>query len=158
MFQKGRSSAKGSGHPAQAEAIQGPFKNLGKGLCRGEDWNLDDSWPQDGKQQSVENCGVKCESTPGCNAFDVSNYNARTKKYQCWLHGNKNPEPASGLDGTCYKLSHGSDESQGGPGLIKIGKSIITYHKIASTNKSRLEAQVGFFRLLVKGIFGPYVL
>ena len=74
LFQKGRSSAKGSGHPAQAEAIQGPFKNLGKGLCRGEDWNLDDSWPQDGKQQSVENCGIKCESTPGCNAFDVSNY------------------------------------------------------------------------------------
>ena len=89
---------------------------------------MDDSWPQDGKQQSVENCGVKCESTPGCNAFDVSNYNARTKKYQCWLHGNKNPEPASSLDGTCYKLSHGSEESLGGPGLIKIGESKYITH------------------------------
>ena len=32
------------------------------------------------------------------------------------------------------------------------------YHKIASSNTSRLEAQVGFFRMLMKGIFGPYVL
>ena len=33
-----------------------------------------------------------------------------------------------------------------------------TYRKIASFNTSRLEAHVGFFRLLMKGIFGPYVL
>ena len=32
------------------------------------------------------------------------------------------------------------------------------YRKIASSNTSRLEAHVGFFRLLMKGIFGPYVL
>jgi hypothetical protein len=32
------------------------------------------------------------------------------------------------------------------------------YHKIASSNMSRLEAHVGFFRLLMKGIFGPYLL
>ena len=31
------------------------------------------------------------------------------------------------------------------------------YRKIASSNTSRLEAHVGFFRLLMKGIFGPYV-
>ena len=114
--------SRASGHQPETGPIEGPFKNLGKGLCRGEDWNLDESWPQDGEFQTVENCGIKCESTPGCNAFDVSNYNARNKKYQCWLHKNKNPEPASGLDGTCYKLSQGSDESLGGPGLIKIGK------------------------------------
>ena len=33
-----------------------------------------------------------------------------------------------------------------------------TYRKIASSNMSRLVAHVGFFRLLMKGIFGPYVL
>ena len=33
-----------------------------------------------------------------------------------------------------------------------------TYRKISSSNTSRLEAHVGFFRLLMKGIFGPYVL
>ena len=32
------------------------------------------------------------------------------------------------------------------------------YHKVASSNKSRLEAHAGFFRLLMKGIFDVYVL
>ena len=32
------------------------------------------------------------------------------------------------------------------------------YHKIKSSNMSPLEAHVGFFRLLMKGIFSPYVL
>ena len=32
------------------------------------------------------------------------------------------------------------------------------YRKIVSTNTSRLEAHVGLFRLLMKGILGPYVL
>ena len=112
-----------SGAPGQpAGPTDGPFKNIGKGLCRGEDWNIDDSWPQDGGLQSVQNCGIKCESKPGCNAFDVSGYNARSKKYQCWLHKNQNPVPASGLDGACYKMTHGSDEGLAGPGLIKIGE------------------------------------
>ena len=30
------------------------------------------------------------------------------------------------------------------------------YHKVASSNKSRLVAHTGFFRLLMKGIFNPY--
>ena len=34
----------------------------------------------------------------------------------------------------------------------------MSYCKITSSNTSRLEAYVGFFRLLMKGIFGPYVL
>ena len=39
------------------------------------------------------------------------------------------------------------------------GKVIDTkYRKVASSNKSRLEAHVGFFRLLMKGIVDPYVL
>ena len=32
------------------------------------------------------------------------------------------------------------------------------YRKVASSNTSRLEAHVGFFRLLMNGIFDPYVL
>jgi hypothetical protein len=32
------------------------------------------------------------------------------------------------------------------------------YHKVASSNTSCLEAHVGFFRLLMKGILDPYVL
>ena len=33
-----------------------------------------------------------------------------------------------------------------------------SYCKVASSNTSRLEAHAGFFRLLMKGIFDPYVL
>ena len=33
-----------------------------------------------------------------------------------------------------------------------------TYRKVANSNMSRLEAHAGFFRLLMKGIFDPYVL
>ena len=32
------------------------------------------------------------------------------------------------------------------------------YRKVATSNTSCLEAHAGFFRLLMKGIFGPYVL
>jgi hypothetical protein len=34
----------------------------------------------------------------------------------------------------------------------------VEYCKTASSNMSHLEAHVGFFRLLMKGIFGPYVM
>ena len=33
-----------------------------------------------------------------------------------------------------------------------------TYRKVTISNTSRLEAHAGFFRLLMKGIFDPYVL
>ena len=39
-----------------------------------------------------------------------------------------------------------------------IRESTSTYRKIASSNTSCLEAHAGFFRLLRKGIFVPYVL
>ena len=39
-----------------------------------------------------------------------------------------------------------------------VGGSSTDYRKIASSNTSHLEAHVGFFRLLVQGIFGPYLL
>ena len=35
---------------------------------------------------------------------------------------------------------------------------LLIYRKVASSNTSRLEAHASFFRLLMKGIFDPYVL
>ena len=35
---------------------------------------------------------------------------------------------------------------------------LFEYRKVASSSKSRLEAHAGFFKLLMKGIFGHYVL
>ena len=47
--------------------------------------------------------------------------------------------------------------------LIRLGiigdlSENLIYRKIASSNTSHLEAHAGFFRMLVKGIFDPYVL
>ena len=36
--------------------------------------------------------------------------------------------------------------------------NVSNYSKVASSNMSRLEAHAGYFRLLMKGIFDPYVL
>ena len=44
------------------------------------------------------------------------------------------------------------------PFWITSVKDMYEYRKVASSNTSRLEAQAGFFRLLMKGIFDPYVL
>ena len=50
----------------------------------------------------------------------------------------------------------GKRGSRGRPGSkVKLSSY---YRKIASYNTSCLEAHVGFFRLFMKGIFGPYVL
>jgi hypothetical protein len=38
----------------------------------------------------------------------------------------------------------------------QLNLTLIEYCKVASSNKSRLEAYAGFFRLLMKGIFDPY--
>ena len=37
-------------------------------------------------------------------------------------------------------------------------KTSVEYQKVASSNSSHLEANAGYFRLLMKGIFDPYVL
>ena len=42
--------------------------------------------------------------------------------------------------------------------ISSINFKLVYYHKIASSNTSRLEANVAFFRWLMKGLFGPYVL
>ena len=55
------------------------------------------------------------------------------------------------LQGTFYFLLQDSHE------IDLIDKNLI-YRKVASSNTSRLEPHAGFFRLLMKGIFDPYVL
>ena len=51
----------------------------------------------------------------------------------------------------------GGSESDNNQGTLVEFQSFI-YRKVASSNMSRLEAHAGFFRLLMKGIFDPYVL
>ena len=40
---------------------------------------------------------------------------------------------------------------------IKYSKDSNEYRKVASSNKSLLETHAGFFRLLMKGMFDPYI-
>ena len=40
----------------------------------------------------------------------------------------------------------------------KINYLYVNYRKVASSSPSRIEAQAGLFRLLMEGIFDPYVL
>ena len=53
----------------------------------------------------------------------------------------------------------GKSENPGVP-VVMWGHNLphrLRYHKVASFNMSRLEADAGFFRLFMKGIFSPYV-
>ena len=113
---QGRSSAGG-----EEDNFNGrPFIGIGKGLCRGEDWQ-DNDWPLDGKFQTVEGCFEVCSATPGCNAFDLSEYDKKAKKARCWLHRiTSELELASALDGKCYRMAKGADEAV--QGLLKIGQ------------------------------------
>ena len=45
-----------------------------------------------------------------------------------------------------------------GDRIVCVSKFYSPYRKVVSSNTSRVEAHEGFFRLLVKGIFDPYVL
>ena len=51
------------------------------------------------------------------------------------------------------KNSHFGDASK----LVVIFMRLSTYHKVTNSNTSCLEAQAGFFRLLMKEFFHPYV-
>ena len=57
-----------------------------------------------------------------------------------------------------------SSQNVWGPHAIFLNPNILWcmnkhyYHKVASSRTSRLEAQAGFFRLLMKVFFDPYVL
>jgi hypothetical protein len=42
--------------------------------------------------------------------------------------------------------------------ICRSGGTFWNYHKVASSNTSRWEAHAGFFRLLMMGIFDPYVI
>ena len=116
---QGRSA---SGHGGEDDHVDDgrPYIGVGKGLCRGEDWQEND-WPIDGKLQTVEGCFEVCSGTSGCNAFDLSQYEKKSKMYQCWLHRiTTELQLASALEGKCFRMAKGHDEAV--QGLLKIGK------------------------------------
>ena len=107
------------------------FVSLGKGLCRGLNWQtMRGKWPIDKGMKSLKECFKECKSTGGCTAFDIRDPD-ETKKYNCFLFGHKDVSPASGLSGTCYKMTgkiapetagdEDAYDTAGTDGLVKMG-------------------------------------
>ena len=79
--------------------------DLGEGLCRGYNWQDGANWPKDKGRRSPKECHVACKQTSGCTAFDFSQPDKSGKKVNCFLYGHKDVQPASGLEGKCYKMT-----------------------------------------------------
>ena len=88
------------------EAVQGLLK-IGQGACRGEGWADKKGWPKVKGQQSLMGCSDLCANTMGCTAFDVRAPSGEgvVKKLECTLYSHADVEPASGVPGTCYRVT-----------------------------------------------------
>ena len=62
-----------------------------------------------------------------------------------------------GLQFRLWFISNGCEQQFLEP-VLKEQSNFKDYCKVTSSNKFRLEAHADFFRLLMKGIFDPYVL
>ena len=80
---------------------------VGDGVCRGPGWNAKSAWPKVKGQKSLMECGEQCANTLGCTSFDIRlpTGEGQNKKYQCTLHGHADIEPASGVSGTCFRVT-----------------------------------------------------
>ncbi|XP_040570301.1 uncharacterized protein [Lepeophtheirus salmonis] len=79
------------------------FKKLGKGLCRGPNWQ-DKYWPKVGNLVKEEyECFKQCKERGACTAFDVSP-STTPSKLNCFMFGHGEVIPASSLNGDCYKM------------------------------------------------------
>ena len=90
----------------------------------------------DGKDP-IGNSQLFCLKYTGLQFKIIDNPPRNVHKIQLYLYSSVKP----GTTLHTNKLSH-----------------MITYRKVVNSNTSRLEAHAGFFRLLRKGIFDPYVL
>ena len=106
------------------------FISLGKGLCRGPNWQIG-KWPIDKGMKTVKECYKECANTGGCSAFDIRDPDGK-KKYNCFLFGHQNVMSASGLSGTCYKMT--------GPISPETSDGEVYHHDIATPGLDKLGA------------------
>jgi len=80
------------------------FHLLGKGMCRGANWQ-GKKWPAVRGLKTLQECANACGRKKGCTAFDTSSPDpAGGNKFDCMLYGHKHPVPAPGVPGQCYTL------------------------------------------------------
>ena len=73
---------------AKVKAAQGQgYSLLGRGLCRGYNWQDPQGiWPKFEGLETIEDCAKECKKDKGCTAFDVSPSDVKSK-FRCVLHG-----------------------------------------------------------------------
>jgi len=83
------------------DGIKHKFHHLGKGMCRGANWQ-GKKWPALRGLKTLQECANACGNKKGCTAFDTSSPDG--KKFTCMLYGHRQPVPAPGVPGQCYTL------------------------------------------------------
>ena len=82
---------------------------IGSGLCRGPDWQSG-NWPVVKGSISAQECANACAAKKGCTAFDLSSKVG--SKFNCFLYGHKDVEPASAIKGHCYTYKGNPDTEE----------------------------------------------
>ena len=82
------------------------FFNLGRGLCRGDNWQDDHGvWPKDEGKETFEECLKACTDDVGCTAFDVAPI-INSLKFKCTLYGHDDIRRTNSvsLKGRCIRM------------------------------------------------------
>ena len=87
--------------------MPGPnFSNLGRGLCRGDNWQDENKvWPKEGEKENFDDCLKICLDDVGCTAFDAT-LTPNSKKLKCTFYGHDNVRRTNSvsLNGRCIKM------------------------------------------------------
>jgi len=109
-YQLGKSTAavEAAEEEAEEEEVddgkQHKYQHLGKGMCRGANWQ-GKRWPAIRGIRTLQECANSCGRKKGCTAFDISS--PQGNKFDCMLYGHQHPVPAPGVPGECYSLVGG---------------------------------------------------
>ena len=79
---------------------------IGRGLCRGPDWQTG-QWPLDEGYETLEACSLECDKRPGCTGFDLTPTPDLKNKFRCILHGHDDIQVASATSlqiSKCYRM------------------------------------------------------
>ena len=86
--------------------IGNKFFNLGRGLCRGDNWqDIHGVWPKDEGKETFEECLKACTDDMGCTAFDVAPI-INSLKFRCTLYGHDEIRRTNSvsLKGRCIRM------------------------------------------------------
>jgi hypothetical protein len=77
-------------------------------MCRGKSWQRG-VWPIPKGHLPKKKCAEACAKTKNCLAFDLSEETDK-ERFKCFLYGNEEVAPASGVPGECFTLKDRLDD------------------------------------------------